>query len=429
MRVVFGGILGMLVCLCLYDVLYSQLLFPSNDYNKHVTTVATAIQALSSDQPFGNNAKTQTVMPTSKHNDSAYVFLGLGVQANQLNCPAAIESLVRIGKWDGHVFMLTDRKSCFNRNKIIHESGIHESRFHIVDMDESFGDGGVDLKNGFRKNRKQSMAVKSYLFDYLPANIQTIVYADCDIIFGNPGCPADYMHAGPSWDDARLKFSRVYYVDDGGERRTDGIHCGTFVAHREHSKLAMELWGKELETLDSEGDNGAYRKAYLSLQNEMVRRGLKQPPSSTDNSAVPAGQQAQLRAGIEQQSVLRSHVLDEFFKQVSNEEFKSKYMLSNGKANILEPGDTLTPTGDRYEKFFDPTLKDTCMLHVSKARCTTYGREGVQEVVDKFELKTYKRPHAEGSYPYCSHPYLQPMLYGWFPFSWWPYCPKIETIL
>ena len=28
-------------------------------------------------------------------NDTAYVFLGLGATAHQLNCPAAIESLVR----------------------------------------------------------------------------------------------------------------------------------------------------------------------------------------------------------------------------------------------------------------------------------------------------------------------------------------------
>jgi hypothetical protein len=35
--------------------------------------------------------------------NAAYVFLALGAQANQMNCPAAIETLVRYGGWDGDV--------------------------------------------------------------------------------------------------------------------------------------------------------------------------------------------------------------------------------------------------------------------------------------------------------------------------------------
>lgn len=47
-------------------------------------------------------------------NDTAFVFLALGPQTVQMNCPAAVESLVKYAGWGGDVYFITDRKSCFD---------------------------------------------------------------------------------------------------------------------------------------------------------------------------------------------------------------------------------------------------------------------------------------------------------------------------
>lgn len=481
LRILVGLTASIVAVIIAYDLFYSRIFrgIGGTDVDKLILPNGGSIQI-----------HPHTYAPSPSRNHTAYVFLALGVQANQLNCPAAVESLVRIGGWDGHVFMLTDRDSCFDTPRIVRDSHINPDLFHIVNVHHDFGNGGVDVEHGFRKNRMASMALKAELFDYLPTHIQTIVYADCDIVFEVKDCPAAYMEAGPSWEAAKLKFNRVYYsptptasinlttvamgsissasttarvIKPGvllvgaktkvNELSTDGIHCGTFVAHREHSKLAMKLWSMELQTLENMGDNLAYYKAYLSLEKEIERRGLRKNVGATIESLTPKTAAAtsaskstipMLRSvGLASAapSMETSRVVTDYVQEMSNEEFKSKFMLANGVQNILEPGEIFRDSyGDKFEKFFDPDLKGTCMLHISKARCSTYGRDSVQKVVERLDLASYhKSPASLGSstansggkayYPYCSHPYLQPVLYGWFPFSWLPFCPKVETIL
>lgn len=79
-----------------------------------------------------------------------------------------------------------------------------------------------------------------------------------------------------------------------------------------------------------------------------------------------------------------------------------------------------------FEWFANMSHSDIyCMNHISKARCNSYGRENIQKgLVNRFDLKTY-----EGKYLFCPHPLLQPLLYGWFPFSYLPSCPKMEMLL
>lgn len=80
-----------------------------------------------------------------------------------------------------------------------------------------------------------------------------------------------------------------------------------------------------------------------------------------------------------------------------------------------------------YEKFIEPKemMNNVCCLnHIAKARCKKYGRQAIQRFVDMFDLKTYG-----GRYDYCVSPSLQHFLYGWFPLSYVPFCPKFETLL
>ena len=70
-------------------------------------------------RPSSYNGKIKDANLYSHKESSAYVYLALGAQANQMNCPASIESLVRKSGWDGPVYMITDREDCFDKEAIV----------------------------------------------------------------------------------------------------------------------------------------------------------------------------------------------------------------------------------------------------------------------------------------------------------------------
>lgn len=88
----------------------------------------------------------------------------------------------------------------------------------------------------------------------------------------------------------------------------------------------------------------------------------------------------------------------------------------------IKPGHSFE---NKFEKFLSLEVpEDFCINHISKARCSRYGRSNIQEYVDRYHLRTYA-----GGYQYCASAALQPLMYGWFPFGYLPFCPKLEAIL
>ena len=85
-----------------------------------------------------------------------------------------------------------------------------------------------------------------------------------------------------------------------------------------------------------------------------------------------------------------------------------------------------------YEKFFEgDKMSINCFNHISKARCSTYGRTTIQRFTELFKLRTYVVDAEDPEslfHPYCTHPLVQPLLYGWFPVKYIPFCPKFERI-
>lgn len=222
----------------------------------------------------------------SSTKDGAFVFLALGAQANQMNCPAAIESLVKISGWSGHVYLLTDKSTCFDEPSIIRDSTIQSEKLHIVQMDEHFDDMnyGFDGKSiDLRRNRKKSFRVKTLLFEHIPdPTITTLAYVDCDILFGKPGCAERFITAGTPWSNtvvpgkstsdssaSSTSPSTSVVSNAGGSVTTgvtgvpslkvtikflneqdgsfEGIHCGTMVLHRQHSAEGLRLWREQMD--------------------------------------------------------------------------------------------------------------------------------------------------------------------------------------
>jgi hypothetical protein len=113
---------------------------------------------------------------------------------------------------------------------------------------------GFDLthsKVGARKNRYESFKMKTRLFDFITdPKIEILAYVDCDILFAIEGCPTEFVQTGPSWNDYQIRLTKVTRnIDDS----LNGIHCGTMVIHREHSRDLLNIWKMELDKKSSEG--------------------------------------------------------------------------------------------------------------------------------------------------------------------------------
>lgn len=358
--------------------------------------------------------------------DTAYVFLGLGATAHQLNCPGAIESLVRYGGWGGRIYLVTDQAHCFDEKAIVKNAGMNPENFKMITVKEDFGGGGLDITNpkvGFSKNRIRSKSMKTQLFDLIEdQSIKVLAYVDCDILFGVQGCAKDYVSGGVPWEDRKIRFSRVAVNPETG--KLDNIHTGSIMMHREHSKEVLQRWYDRMSSGVDDMDRIGYMTEYWAIQNEIDKRhpaGNHTGGNNSSNSA-PSGARPIKEHLQSAEEARRAHA---GYGSVGN----TVPILMNRQVedNVMMPAEQIrfnATTGfiDRYEIFVNPEMQTTpCMLHVSKARCDQFGRPAVQGVIDRYRLRTY----ANGE-PYCPNPFLQPILYGWFPLSYLPFCPKIE---
>ena len=382
------------------------------------------------DPSFKNKANQITYRPLQQvpnviekaDDNMAYVFLALGAQAHQLNCIGSIESLVRYGTWDGHVYMLTDRLDCFDIKDVLKKTTINPLKFHIIDVHEDFSSGGIDLLHlktiCFRKQRMKSFLMKTKLFDYIKdQHIDIIAYIDCDIIFGIPGCAKRFITTGTSWNENSLRFSRIYRDNNNNFQ---GIHAGVMVAHRNYSKFALKLWENELLLNKVEGDNDAYSNAYFKYQKEYLHGSFNNTGINSIIMTNNTKNTRYLRSLLQNSTNIENSIDQIEIKTIKNINRKLNINPNNNNINPLEPFEL-----KNFEHFIDPTVNNTnCMNHISKARCQRYGRAQIQSYVNIYNLNTY-----ENKYPYCTSNYLQPLLYGWFPFRYIPYCPKLETFL
>lgn len=384
----------------------------------------------------------------SSRDDTAYVFLGLGATAHQMNCPAAIESLVRFAGWDGKVYLITDQASCFDRDLMIRNAGMKAENLNIVEVKEDFGGGGVDLSNpkvGFSKNRLKSKSMKTQLFDVIPdPSVQVLAYADCDILFVDEGCATEFVTGGVPWEDKKIRFSRVTVDTESG--RLANIHTGTILMHRQHSKEVLQRWSDRLNSGVDDMDRPAYLIEYHAVQAEIDARTAMAALHSANNSRGHNSTHAHTYESHYRPDFANKYVK---YPAVAVDPAVRTNLRKGGDAtitgsdtsgrgiffpldplstrNVMYPSERVryndsTGNATHFELFVNPQSEQhSCMVHVSKARCDLFGRDAVQKYVDRFNLRTYSQ-----GYKYCPNPVVAPMLYGWFPLSYLPYCPKIE---
>lgn len=353
--------------------------------------------------------------------DTAYIFLGLGATAHQMNCPAAIESLVRYGGWGGKVYMVTDQENCFDKDLMVKNAGMKPENFEMLVVKEDFGGGGIDISNpkvGFSKNRLKSKSMKTQLFDLVTdQNIKVLAYADCDMIFAQEGCAYDYVAGGVPWEERNIRFSRVTVDPPTG--RLANIHTGTITMHREHSKEVLQRWYERLNSGVGDMDRASFLFEYNAIQDEIERR-----HQTGNNSLVkPIWPSRETPDYLRKRS--EAYTANAGRGSVSN--FIPPVIAHSPEKNVMMPSErimfnNITGNITRYEVFINPAMEELpCMIHVSKARCELFGRDAIHNFLKRFRLRTYNQ-----GYQYCPNPIVAPILYGWFPLSYLPFCPKIE---
>lgn len=256
--------------------------------------------------------------------------------------------------------------------------------------------------------------MKTQLFELIPdENIKVLAYVDCDMLFAVEGCPAEYVTGGVPWEDRKIRFSRVAVDPITGH--LDNIHTGSIMMHRDHSKEVLQRWYDRINSGVDDMDRIGYLREYEAVQATIDARHVGEKNTSL---VRPIAQNARNPADIH-----RAHAgygsVDNHIPEVMNRAIDENIMMPSERIMFDADSGNIT----RFEVFVDPALSyNPCMVHVSKARCEKFGREAVQGYVDRFRLRTY----AQG-YPYCPNPIVAPILYGWFPLSYLPFCPKIES--
>lgn len=192
----------------------------------------------------------QHAQQSSNRQDTAFVFLGLNSYARQLKCEGAIESLRKVGGWEGKIYLLTNKEDCFDKEKM-EENGA--TGVTVVNVDN------VQASSTYlRSSHRTSKQLKAQIFNYIPdEEIENVVLMDCDMLIGKPECIDPFVKDVTSnWDAGSIRFTL----------NKDVVHTGIMIANRHKSKRALQAWSDRLATLRDSMDHIAYEHAWKKAQ-------------------------------------------------------------------------------------------------------------------------------------------------------------------
>lgn len=121
---------------------------------------------LTSSAMYSTNSITRTTSLSHEAKEfmpQAFVFIAMGEMAREHLVEDSIASVRLLGRWNEDIIILTDREKCFDNLK-----GINAKTRTIY----------VKPKNSIMEIK----TMKAEIFDYLPSNINKILYMDIDVI-------------------------------------------------------------------------------------------------------------------------------------------------------------------------------------------------------------------------------------------------------
>jgi len=274
-----------------------------------------------------------------------------------------------VGGWNGPVFVVADEPSikCFNHSRW-DGCGLKADIIPVNTDTPHWTLPSLTQTKGVRLVAKTFKMRLFELVNDIDPSIDTILYADGDVLIGQPLCLKHFFDTYVPQLSASKRIFAFREEEEGTPLYDKKIHGGIWLSHREYSKPLMDAW---LQSLLETG--------YASDQKAFV-------------AAVESGAILEREIGW-----MDTH----------------QYQTSPGDHCL--PENNMGKRIDKCDGFSNTPLK--CLVHVHNARCVKYGGKAVQEYIDRFGLCTMQ------DMPYCTPMYMSWAAMGWFPYD---SCRKLE---
>ncbi len=203
----------------------------------------------------------------------AFVFIACGPFAHTYRAEMAIESLIRVGKWGGRVYLITDSPECYDLETLRQQCGSDQIYLQTTErfsnrLEIPFGWG--QSSNWYipriiqSKTRVFSKSVKAKIFDYLPDEVTIAIYADCDSLVSGSEQMDALIDQASDWSKGEGIQMRTRLKSDAAITKETRIHAGFFIAHRELSKFALNAWSEAKQNWESWQENPFDREKYIN---------------------------------------------------------------------------------------------------------------------------------------------------------------------
>ena len=179
---------------------------------------------------LGPEVREDISMLRPEHGIQSVVFIAMGKLAKESIVDGAIASLRKVGKWEGAIHILTDKDSCF-------EAATRDGQAVVLHTDSV-------------KSIVEIKAMKAKLFNFLPNDINSILYLDVDILVTkNINFFLHDLHQQAL--SRRTPPDYGMFLDAGGHffgfcSGCEKWHTGIIWMQREVGKECLESWEKIL---------------------------------------------------------------------------------------------------------------------------------------------------------------------------------------
>lgn len=194
------------------------------------------------------------------------VYIAMGSMAESDVLDYSIESLVSLGKWNGRIYIITDKSACFD------SLVSHNKNLHIINIPPA--NSIIEIK-----------ALKTRIFDLIPksSELEKVLYLDADIVVKRDLEPFFFDLSGLLSDNSQNKFDIALFQDAKGHfvgfcSGCDKWHTGILFLQRNQGNECLEQWRinliSERFTSDQESFDEAENQGYCSHVYSLPRKHL-----------------------------------------------------------------------------------------------------------------------------------------------------------
>ena len=322
----------------------------------------------------------------------AFVFGATGVYSTSelFKCASAMESLVKIGGWVGHIYLLIDDTSCLNKdwlnglkklnphisiihigkslatstsnteaNSKTHTSGAVSGTVHGGHGNHSHTRNSHHIRRTLLNSQpfEHSMAIKTHILDFLAPQVQIAIWYDCDVIFGIPGCVRHMLHDYPLHQNI-TEHKPIWIPHE--------YHVGSFAVKQDVSLSALIQW----------------RDAILNGNRDSLL---------SDKSSLPDFETFKTLFGRKESGIdpKTGHTIYTSSYEDAHYGLLPKAYHDNIPPHLIKRAFNASSSGSMSigNSVYDLSQITQCVVHLSNGRCRHLTEKGVQDFTQSFQLQ------------------------------------------